>query len=97
MLLLFLKDICNVRSYNRLIIMSLAKLVQKVLPDKKIDIFGKDSLMMTSFPYYQMTFILIMSYSLLWNHAWSVMAFIYVLLPLLDEICTQDTRNPTEQ
>jgi len=77
--------------------MSLAKLVEKLLPAKKINIFGKDSLMMTSFPYYLLTLILVMSYSLLWNHAWSVMMFIYVLMPLLDEICTQDTRNPNEQ
>jgi len=73
--------------------MSLTKFIEKIL----LDIFGKDSLMMTSFPYYLFTLILVMPYSLLGNHAWSVKTFIYVLMPLLDKICPQDTRNPTEQ
>jgi hypothetical protein len=77
--------------------MSLTTYLEKILPVKKIDIFGKDSLMMTSIPYYMLTFLLVLCYFLIENHAWSLLAFVYVLMPFLDEICTQDGRNPNKQ
>jgi len=66
--------------------------------DQKINIFGKDSLLMYSFQYYFLAaFIYI---GILWPdriRPWVLICFIYGVLPLLDELFTQDWRNPTEQ
>lgn len=71
--------------------------IQQLLPDKKIDLFGKDGLIMNSAPYYSISFFIFSAIFLLWNHAWIYVLIFYALLPLFDEIFTQDTRNPTEQ
>lgn len=76
--------------------MSLTKAIGNYLPVNKIDIFGKDSLVMTSAPYYSQTLVLIMFYFLLWDYPWTLMAMIYVLLPIFDELFTEDTRNPSK-
>jgi len=71
--------------------------VERLLPTNKIDAFGKDGLLMNSAPYYLLAFIISIAIALIWNHAWTLMVIIYAILPLFDEIFTQDTRNPTEQ
>jgi ABC-type sulfate transport system permease subunit len=64
--------------------MSKINSIVKKLSLAKIDIFGRDSLMMTSLPYYTHPLILGISYFLLWNNAWSLAVFIYAVMPLLD-------------
>lgn len=78
-------------------IMLLTEWVEQLLPNKKIDIFGKDGLLMNSTPYYLLSAIILLALSLLWNHAWALIVIVYAVLPLFDELFTQDLRNPTEQ
>jgi hypothetical protein len=77
--------------------MSFVNLVQSSLPNKRYDIFGKNSLMFSCIPYYLYSVVILIGSSLLWNHAWLFMFIIYGILPLLDEVFTHDLRNPNEQ
>ncbi len=72
--------------------------LERLLPRKKIDIFGEDSLINSSLPYYIIGVLsaavgLILNptnsdpFLFIWN--------LYVVFPLLDEIFRLDERNPT--
>lgn len=75
---------------------SFVNLVDNSLPAKKIDVFGKGGLLMTSKPYYLLLLIMILAFQTVWTHAWILVVVIYVLLPFLDEVFSLDEVNPTE-
>lgn len=65
---------------------------------RKLDIFGKNSLVMYSFQYYFLAAFTYIGY--IWPekvHPWMLICFAYAILPLLDEIFSLDWRNPTEE
>jgi alkane 1-monooxygenase len=76
---------------------AIVKSVERLIPAKKIDIFGKDSLMNSSLPYYLMSLIIGYGAFSVWDNAWSLLFITYTLLPALDEIFSHDLRNPTEE
>ena len=72
--------------------------LERVLPEKKIDIFGKDSLMNSTIPYYSLLFFMLASYFIgnELNSPYFVMFMIYGMVPLVDEVVSQDWRNPAD-
>lgn len=69
-----------------------------LLPKIRID-FGKDSLLNYSFQYYFIPLLYLISYLLILNQI-SVMylvSFVFFFIPLMDEICDIDLRNPTKE
>jgi hypothetical protein len=72
----------------------IVSLVEKMLPAKKIDVFGKDSLMKSSVPYYLMAVVLLYGSVTVWDNAWSLAFIAYTVLPAFDEIFAKDLRNP---
>ena len=75
---------------------SFTELIEKALPSKKIGIFGRGGLLMTSKPYYIFFGILLLGCQIVFTDAWALMVIIYTLMPFLDELFTLDTLNPTE-
>ncbi len=73
----------------------LVTLVEKMLPAKKIDVFGKDSLMNSSLPYYLLAAIMLYGATSVWDNAWSLIFIAYTVLPAFDEIFSYDLRNPS--
>jgi len=71
--------------------------ITNMLPEKRLNIFGSDGLLMTSLPYYTLLAILILSYETIFTEPWFLVALIYAIVPLVDEIFTRDYRNPTEE
>ena len=71
--------------------------IKLMLPSKKIDAFGKDSLMFSCMPYYILAGITLLAARYSWDHSWLFVCFLYVFLPFLDEVFSLDLRNPTEQ
>lgn len=65
------------------------------LPRKKIDIFGKDSLLKTSLPYYILTVLPAIGLFVDKPNPYLFIAISYSVFPLLDEIFSFDNRNPT--
>ena len=63
---------------------AIVKSVEKLIPAKKIDIFGKDSLMNSSLPYYLLPLIIGYGALTVWDNAWSLIFIAYTLLPALD-------------
>jgi hypothetical protein len=59
---------------------------ERLLPTKKVDVFGKDSLMNSSIPYYLLPAILLYGIFTVWENAWGLIFIAYTLLPALDEI-----------
>lgn len=59
-------------------------LIEKMMPAKRIDIFGKDSLMNSSAPYYLFAAIMLYGTYSLWHNAWGIIFIAYTLLPALD-------------
>jgi hypothetical protein len=72
-------------------------LVEKMMPGKKIDVFGKDSLMSSSVPYYILAAIMFYGASSVWDNAWSLIFIAYTVLPAFDEIFAYDLRNPSNE
>lgn len=58
--------------------------IEPLLPKQQLDIFGEDSLLMTSLPYYSLIAAMLLGYRLIWNHPWFLVLLIYAILPLLD-------------
>ena len=58
--------------------------VEAALPSKKVDIFGKQGLLMNSAPYYILPIILLLGTQVAWNNAWVLMVIIYAVLPFVD-------------
>jgi alkane 1-monooxygenase len=69
---------------------------EQLLPAKRIDVFGKDSLMSSPLPYYILPLLLLYASYAVWDNAWSLMFIAYTLLPFLDDVFSYDLRNPTE-
>ena len=74
---------------------AVVSLVEKMLPAKKIDVFGKDSLMNSSVPYYILAAIILYGTVSVWDNAWSLIFIAYTILPAFDEIFSHDLRNPS--
>jgi hypothetical protein len=56
----------------------------RLIPSKKIDMFGKDSLMSSSLPYYLLPVVVGYGILSVWDNAWSLLFITYALLPALD-------------
>lgn len=71
--------------------------LERALPRKKLDIFGKESLLNSTIPYYLLT--LLPASGLLSDkpNPFIFIAIIYAVFPLLDEIFSLDERNPTNE
>lgn len=76
---------------------AVVSLLEKMLPAKKIDVFGKDSLMNSSGPYYILAAIMLYGAISVWDNAWSLIFIAYTILPVLDEIFSHDLRNPSNE
>ena len=71
--------------------------IEKLLPKKKIDIFGANSLMFNTLPYYLFVIILAgTSYGGI-ETGYTFLLIVYGILPLLDEFFSFDQRNPTKE
>ena len=72
--------------------------IDRLLPRKKIDIFGKDSWLKTSLPYYLLpALILRFIIGSMADESFGMIAIIYAALPILDEIFSLDERNPNKE
>lgn len=68
--------------------------LEQWLPRRKIEIFGKESLMMTSLPYYTMAVLSAISLLSTWTTyikiVFILIAVVYALFPILDEFFSLD-------
>lgn len=71
-------------------------ILERWLPRKKLDIFGKDSLLKTSLPYYLLTVLPMLNLFNLSPNPYVFIAITYAVFPLLDEIFSLDERNPSK-
>jgi hypothetical protein len=69
--------------------------IEKLLPNKKINLNPSGSLMMSTVPYYILAAITFAGFFSLSSHAFVFIAIIYSILPLLDEFVSMDWKNPT--
>lgn len=69
--------------------------LEKWLPRKRLDIFGKDSLMKSSWPYYLLTLIPFIGFISDHPNPYIFIAMTYAGFPILDEIFSLDSRNPS--
>ena len=58
--------------------------LEKVLPRNKVDIFGKDSLIMSSLPYYTLALLALSGFLLKRPNPFPYIAIVYCLFPILD-------------
>ena len=77
----------------------MAKVLSSFIPSNKVDIFGSDSLMTRTFPYY---LLLLVEVAGLWTHhvtqnPFIILFIIYSFVPLLDEFFSLDGRNPSKE
>lgn len=70
--------------------------LQKFIPERKIEIFDKKDILFSTIPYYSLATVTVLGYRILWDHPWLLVALLYGLLPLMDEIFLKDNVNPTE-
>lgn len=76
----------------------IAEKIEGLLPNKKIDFFGRDQLLNNTFPYYLLTFLITLSH--MGQAGQNIFMFIFIVytgLPLLDEFLSFDIRNPSEE
>ena len=71
--------------------------LEKCLPRKKFDVFGKDSLLKTSIPYYILTLLPTIGLLIERPNPYIFIAISYSVFPILDEIFSFDSRNPTSK
>lgn len=78
---------------------STVDLLAKSIPSHKVDIFGPDSLLFSSLPYYVLLFIMIIGIGMydMTDNPYILLFIIYSLIPLVDEFISMDTKNPTPQ
>ncbi len=71
--------------------------LESLLPNRKLDIFGKDSLLHSTAPYYLLT--ILPAAGLIGDkpNPYLFIAIIYAVFPLLDEIFSLDERNPSNE
>jgi hypothetical protein len=68
-----------------------------MLPEKRIHIFGSNDILMTSLPYYTLFLIIFLCRNAIFSEPWFLVALIYAIVPLLDEVFARDYRNPSDQ
>lgn len=68
--------------------------LEALLPTKKLDIFGKNSLLHSTFPYYLLAFLIISGHFSTQQNVFLFIFIVYTVLPLLDEFLSFDFRNP---
>ena len=70
--------------------------VAKQIPTHTLDIFGKDSLLTRTLPYYMLSLITVFTGFIhyLTDNPYIVLFVIYAIVPLLDSVFTLDSRNP---
>ena len=73
------------------------KHIEKRFPHNNLDIFGKDSLLMTSLPYYILAFASTIPLFLIKPNPFPFIVMIYAAIPLMDEFFSLDQRNPSEK
>lgn len=71
--------------------------LEALLPRTRIDIFGKNSWMDSTLPYYMLTVIPAIVFFVDRPNPYILIAIGYSVLALLDEIFSFDTRNPNKQ
>lgn len=68
--------------------------LEQCLPKKKLDIFGKNSLIMSSLPYYTLSILSAVSLFSTWSSyskiAFLLIVIVYAVFPILDEIFSLD-------
>jgi len=72
-------------------------ILEKWLPRNKFDVFGKESLLKTSIPYYILTLLATIGFFIEKPNPYLFIAISYSLFPILDEIFSFDSRNPTSK
>lgn len=84
--------------YKNYILMSaFISFFEHLIPAKRIDIFGKDSLMNSTIPYYILAALTVYGFFAMHTNAWSLLFIAYAVLPFLDDVFSHDTRNPNEE
>jgi len=59
-------------------------MLEEALPQKRLNPFKDGQLLMTSIPYYLLSFITLIGYVCIWKDAWLLMVIIYAILPIVD-------------
>lgn len=74
------------------------KSICRLLPSNKIDVFGKDSLLNSTFPYYLLPLITLFvgAIHIKTQNSFLILFILYAFIPLLDEFFSLDERNPTK-
>ena len=67
------------------------------MPKKKIDIFGTNSLMFNTLPYYLFAILLTTAVYGGIDNGFTFLFVAYGFIPLLDEFFSFDQRNPTKE
>jgi hypothetical protein len=63
---------------------AIAEKIDRLIPNKKIDIFGQDQLLMNTFPYYLITLLCLVSQFGVSQNMFMFIFVVYTVLPLLD-------------
>lgn len=71
--------------------------LESFLPSKKLIFNPSDSLLMSSVPYYILPALIVLAVFFIETYSFIIIAIIYSVLPLLDEVISMDWRNPNKQ
>ena len=73
--------------------------IAKQIPTHKLDIFGADSMLNSTMPYYFLLFIILIAFAIHYktDNPYIVLFIIYSLIPLLDSLFSIDIRNPDKK
>jgi hypothetical protein len=72
-------------------------MIEKALPSKKLDIFGKNSLLNSTIPYYLLALLSLSGLLFERPNPYPFIVIIYAIFPLLDEFFSLDERNPSNE
>lgn len=72
-------------------------MIEKALPSKRLDIFGKNSLINSTIPYYVLALLSLSGVMLEKPNPYPFIVIIYAVFPLLDEFFSLDERNPSNE
>ncbi len=75
----------------------LIDMIEKALPSKKLDIFGKNSLLNSTIPYYLLALLSLSGLLFERPNPYPFIVIIYAIFPLLDEFFSLDERNPSNE
>jgi len=71
--------------------------IEKILPSKRLDIFGKNSLLNSTIPYYLLTLLPLSAIMAEKPNPYPFIVIVYAVFPLLDEFFSLDERNPSNE